>query len=376
MLANFYIENFSYQENLLTKYHKNSNFDVKIVASMFTFDKNGDGTYITDWNNHLNEHNIPLVRLKNRKTVFAKKLGQFIGLTTEIDVFAPDIIFVHGIQFTDMLKVIKYKQKHPEIKVFVDNHADFNNSARNLLSKYFLHKIIWRRIAKKSIKHVEKFYGVTPARVDFLTNVYQLPKDKVELLPLGADDELIEKVLNPAVRNEKRREYNLSDEEFVIITGGKIDHNKPQIISFMQSINNSGFSNIKLLVFGSVTEELKDKFDAQLSSKVVYIGWKKSEDIYFEFAAADLVVFPGLHSVLWEQAVGMGKPCIFKDIKGFHHIDLGGNCLFFEKDDLEEYILKVREAMDNIDKMKLVAEQKGIKTFSYSEIAKRSIGLK
>ena len=31
-----------------------------------------------------------------------------------------------------------------------------------------------------------------------------------------------------------------------------------------------------------------------------------------------------------EKAVGKGKPCVFKRISGFEHIDIGGNCLFFE----------------------------------------------
>ena len=40
--------------------------------------------------------------------------------------------------------------------------------------------------------YVNKFYGVLPARVDFLINEYKLPKNKVELLVMGADDDCIE----------------------------------------------------------------------------------------------------------------------------------------------------------------------------------------
>ena len=44
-----------------------------------------------------------------------------------------------------------------------------------------------------------------------------------------------------------------------------------------------------MLVFGSVVPELKEEFEAQLSEKVKYIGWKKSSDIYSELSVADIV---------------------------------------------------------------------------------------
>ena len=35
--------------------------------------------------------------------------------------------------------------KNPNVKIFVDNHADFSNSATNWLSLEILHKKIWKR---------------------------------------------------------------------------------------------------------------------------------------------------------------------------------------------------------------------------------------
>ena len=33
------------------------------------------------------------------------------------------------------------------------------------------------------------FYGVTPARCDFLHEMFDIPREKIHLLPLGADDD-------------------------------------------------------------------------------------------------------------------------------------------------------------------------------------------
>ena len=41
-LACFFPDGFSYQENMLPKYHKKLGHDVSVVASLQTFDKNGN----------------------------------------------------------------------------------------------------------------------------------------------------------------------------------------------------------------------------------------------------------------------------------------------------------------------------------------------
>ncbi len=373
MLACFYIDGFSYQENLLPKYHKKAGHNVKIIASQFSFDQNGNGIYLQGKRSYTNEYGIPVVRLEYAKIPKAQIFKQYQDFGEELEAFAPDAVFVHGLQFLDFRVVLCYVKRHPGTLLCVDNHADFHNSARNWLSKSVLHKGIWKHLAQKSLPFVQKFFGVTPARVDFLKDVYRLPAEKVALLPLGADDDAIESAMAPEVRAEKRAAYGLSEKDFVLIAGGKIDQNKPQIITLMRTINECSLPSVKLLIFGSVTEDLRPSFESQISSKVQYIGWKKSEDIYGEFAAADLVLFPGLHSVLWEQAVAMGKPCIFKNIDGFHHIDIGGNCLFFESDDAAEYQKKVETAIRDIAKMRANAQKSEKDQFLYSKIAKAAL---
>lgn len=374
MLACFYIDNYSYQENLLPKYHKKQGHDVEIVASLFTFDENGKGKWLPQADKYINENGIPVTRLDFKKGKISKTLRRYVGLEKELNRFSPDIIFIHGVQFSDINIVVKYLKKHKEVKVFADNHSDFSNSAKSFLSKTVQHGILWRKCAQKINPFVTKFYGVLPARVEFLKNMYKLPENKVELLVMGADDDIIQKALEPDVVDNKREEYGLSNEDIVIMTGGKIDSNKPQTILLMEAINSIDDPRVKLLVFGTVSKELKESFDEQLSDKVRFIGWKKSDEIYNEFAVADVVAFPGLHSVLWEQAVGMGKPCIFRRIEGFTHVDLGGNCMFFEDHTAESYCKVIKNAISNVDNLKESAQNKGLEMFSYDKIAKRSIG--
>ena len=100
---------------------------------------------------------------------------------------------------------------------------------------------------------------------------------------MGADDDRVSQASDPAVREAVRKRYKINDDEILLVTGGKIDHNKTQTLTLMDAINKLDNPKIKLTVFGSVVPELKEKFNSLLSDNVIYSGWKKSDDIYDEF---------------------------------------------------------------------------------------------
>ena len=373
-LGAFFPDNYSYQENMLPKFHKKQGYEVEVIASLETFDDNGKTCYYSEAKQYTNENDVLVTRLnfKSPDKIY-KKLKRFSGLSQALEKAKPDILFIHNVQFLDIDKVVSYLKKNRNVKVFCDNHADFTNSAKGFVSRNILHGIIWKHCAQSIEPYTTKFYGVLPARVDFLREVYDLPKEKCELLVMGADDDRVSQASEPAVRKAVRERYKIKDDEILLVTGGKIDHNKPQTLTLMEAVNKLNDPKIRLTVFGSVVPELKENFNSLLSDNVIYSGWKKSDDIYDEFAAADIVVFPGLHSVLWEQAVAMGKPCIFKKINGFTHVDIGGNCLFFENDSEDEYINKIKLSIEKLDEIKKAAETHGKEKFSYNNIAKRSV---
>lgn len=373
-LACFYIDNYSYQENLLPKYHKKMGHDVKIIASLMSFDSTGKRCYLPGASDYVNEDGIPVKRLEYKKP---EKLGKlfrtYSGTFDSIKEFAPDIIFIHGVQFSDISQIVKYVKQNPNTKVYVDNHSDFSNSANNWLSKNIQHKIIWKHYAQMINPYTERFYGVLPARVDFLVNMYGLPKNKVDLLVMGVDDEMVEAVDNPEVSKDIRKRYDILEDDYLIMNGGKIDQWKPQTLLLMDAVNKIDNPKLKLIVFGSVTEELKEEVQKRCSDRVQYIGWVMSKDSYQYFAACDLVVFPGRHSVFWEQVAGQGIPMIVKHWDGTTHVDCGGNVKFLYKDSVEEIKESILQAIADKENMKLSA-QKYASTFLYSNIAERSLG--
>ena len=373
-LSGPFSDGWNYQENLLSKYQKRIVEEVYVITSLFSW--NNKGTLeIVQKTDYINEDGVHIIRIPISKGKgFNSKFKRFIGLYDLLEQLSPDILFVHGCQFRDISTIVKYLKKHADVVVYIDNHADFSNSATNWISKNILHKIIWRYYAHKINPFVKKWYGVLPARVDFLRNVYGLPSEKIEYLPMGADNDLVEEYSSSKIRSEYRKKYGISDDDILLVTGGKIDLAKKQTLLLMDAVNQIDNPKLQLIIFGSVVPELKNDVENRCSKKVKYIGWLSSEESYSHFAMADLVVFPGRHSVFWEQVAGQGIPMVVKFWQGTTHIDLGGNVKFLYKDSVEEIISVLRSVIDkNIQKeMTELAREKSC-FFSYSEIAQMSI---
>ncbi|QSX09273.1 glycosyltransferase family 4 protein [Alkalibacter rhizosphaerae] len=377
-LASFYVDNYTYQENMLPKYHKKMGLDVEIVASLVSFNENGKIRLMPNTERYINEFGIPVTRIDYKKMKINKKLRRYRDTYKHIERINPDIIFVHGCQFMDITHVVNYAKKNKNVTVFVDNHADFSNSAKNIFSKNILHKVLWRSCAKKIEPYTKKFYGVMPSRVDFLQDIYKIPKEKVELLVMGVDDEKVSLSDQNKFKIEIRNKYGIDDNDFLIVTGGKIDLAKRQTLLLIKAVKSIKDYNVKLIVFGSIVDELKNEIEELVdSNKVYYAGWLNTEESYKYFSSADLVVFPGRHSVFWEQITGMGIPLIIKYWNGTTHVDLGGNCKFLHNDSVEEIKASIEEILKNdkseYKKMKRIAKNNESKKFLYSEIAKRSI---
>lgn len=382
-LAGSYNDDWTYQDNLLSQYHKELGYDVTLITSPFINNTKTDGYLFYRVGEYQNRFGIKIIRLpliisNNSKIIL--KLRSYKGLYERLVEEQPDIIFVHGGQFMDLKKVIKYKKRNLKVRLYIDNHADFSNSARSRFSYYIMHKFLWRSVIRKSLPYTEKYYGVLPARVNFLIQMYGLPSNKVELLVMGADDELVEYGNSIETQNETYKKYKISKEDFLIVTGGKIDKAKIQVFDLIEAIKEIGEEKIKLVIFGPIVEELREKMLSKIDNKKInYIEWLDAKGAYGVFGIASLAFFPGRHSVYWEQVVGQGVPIVVKRWEGTTHVDLGGNCIFLEegsKEEIQKIILELYQNKEKYVKMRTVAKERGCKEFSYLEIAKKSIEYK
>ena len=375
-LSAFFVDNYSYQENMLAKYHVKQGHDVTVIASLFTFNEEGKGAYYPEACSYQDKNGFKVIRLAYRKPVCWNKLFRhYIGFRENLENVNPDVIFIHNASFGDTPIIKRYLKKHPDVKLFADSHTDYINSAKNWLSKHILHPVIWRHYSKVLEPFMVKCYGVTPLRCRFLKEVYHVNPNIVEYLPLGVDDDLI-----PTNREETRRkvrqELNLCDDDFLILTGGKIDRlkNTHVLIEALELLNNSKLHLVICGVLMPQMEYLKESIEN--NSNIHYLGWCDAERVMNCMVASDMACFPGTHSTLWEQSVGVGLPSIFKHWPEMEQVNVNGNCEFVEDDtaDVLASVIKKMTGQKYYSSINALAKE-AAKQFLYSEIAKKAIGL-
>jgi len=375
--SHVFCETYAYQDNLLPKYHKKLGHDVTIIAPLYSgFDKDTGRIISSCPGTTVMSNGIKLVRLKALLPCkINQHVHQFCGLYRTIENENPDLIFVHSIASLNYRSIARYKRNHPSVKICVDNHADHVNSGKNAFSHFWASFMMRHFVANKLIDTSEIFYGVTPARCDYIHEMFGIPTEKISLLLMGADDEEMKYGQKEDLRKQIRQKYNISDDDFLLVTGGKIDKLK-NIHVLAEAVNAIDNKHLKLLIFGSIVDNMKPTFENLKSDKVQCVGWVPSKEVYPYFYAADLVMFPGLHSVLWEQAVASKVPCAFSKIKGFEHVDFGGNCILMEGKEAGYYKNLVENIVSTNGQYKIIqdaSKTNGAEMFRYSCIAQKVI---
>jgi len=380
-LVGGYTEGLNYQENNIIKYQAREGHKVSLITTDHCYTEGVWGLCGTE-RDYVNPEGVHIIRLPFAFPVpyqINRQIGIFKGFQRKLEEIGPEVVFVHNLQFQDLRRVAAYKKKHPEVTVYADSHSDFSNSARNWFARNTIYRFWWKPCAKAAEDYVDIFFGVTPARVDFVKDIYGISGAKTDLLVMGADDESVERAAKPEVRTKVRSRFGVGQKDFLIVTGGKIDAFKTQTLLLMEAVKEIDNDHLKLLIFGSVAEELKDRLLALCDGrKIQYIGWAKGDEPYEYFAAADLAVFPGRHSVYWEQVVVQGIPMLCKYWEGTTHVDIGGNVEFLREDSAKLIKEKIQELLKDPEKyrqMKENARSDRRHDFSYRKIARRAAGL-
>lgn len=370
-----YNDYWGYQENLLPKYHKKMGHDVSLIITNTTY-KNGK-IVETNCGDYVLDDGVRVIRLKAKQYPHhvLTNLTAKLPVMQYLEQIRPDFVFFHGLISTTIFDVIKYKKRiNPQCIIVQDNHLDYYNgsAAANWKQKFF--RAYYRVLSRQTIGYVDKVYGVTPWRKTYAQDYFRIPPKKTDVLIMGADDDKIDFFQREALRTEIRQKNQIGPGDFFVVSGGKIDEAK-NIHTLMEA--TKGMDDVKLLIFGQVHEEMKSVFDRLLreNENIRYIGWIDADKVYDYFLAADLIVFPGTHSVIWEQACACKVPCVFKRWKGMDHVNNGGNSDFLEDisvASIRERLLELKFT-EKYAKMLQAARSEKTDIYLYSRIAEKSL---
>ena len=295
------------------------------------------------------------------------------GLYKTLEDIAPNAILHHNINPTTMIIASRYASKY-QIPILCDSHVDEINVSKNKLWFIAYYKVLVRLATLFCRNNITKFYGVTPSRCDFIEKYYKVPKDKIALLPIGADTESSNKI---EIKERLRAKYAYNISDFIIISGGKMGQYKGtnNLIEAVDSIRKKYETlNVKLILFGS----FEDNFTKEIAEGKDFIdiyGWcdrKKSLEL---LKLSDIACWPIHHTTLIEDAISVNTPIVTRKTRTTCHL-IDGNGFWLNNGDTYEIELSLEKLLSKTSsQMKELKEacDKKKEVISYLTIAKTII---
>lgn len=308
-LACFYIDNYTYQENILPHINHEDGHDVRIIASTETYVDNAHLGYVEP-SEYVTEYGVPIKRLPYVKVgngFVTHKLRIYPHLYEELAAFAPDVVMCHDLAFGSVLDVIRYKKDHPQVKLYADTHSAAYNSGTNWLSLHILHRLYYRYLTQKALPYLERYFYIGEGEREFSARNYNIPEAQMEYYPLGgvllSDEEYA------ATRAKRRAELGLAENDRLYIHSGKLQTVKrtDELLSAFSAVDDP---HAVLAVIGSIPKEREAVLLPLIAAdkRIRYLGWKSGDDLQEYLCAADLYCQPGSVSATMQNAICRNTP--------------------------------------------------------------------
>lgn len=365
-LASSFTYGLNYQDNILSNINRADGNNVMVISNCSKFI---NGVLVdTDEENITLSNGIKLLRLKYdyiHSKFVSSKIRSVSRLMEVLQCFSPDIILHHGLASYELMNVALYKKQHPHIRFYADSHADYHNSATNLLSKYILHKVIYKYFLYKALPYIDKIFYVGYEAMPFIKELYNIPDEKLEYYPLGGV------IPDPGTRANNnivfRKTNNIPINDIIIMHSGKMDQKK-RTLDVVSAFHNVYEPHLHLILIGTMTDDVKEEVMPIINSdiRILYLGWESGDELLSSLCACDLYVQPGSQSATMQNALCCGAAAALYPHKS--HTYLLGDSVF--------YIQTIYDMIDLFQKVsndKRILEDKRRQSF---EIAQKRLDYK
>lgn len=302
-LAGSFTEGMTYQGNQLSYQNIIDGHSVLFISNAHKYE---NGKLVsTDYEDYILDYGMRLIRMPYVR-IFGNKLTQKIrcvnGLYEILEEFKPDIIFSHSLSYLSVIDVLKYVKKHPYVIFYADTHTSEYNSASTWFSKTILHKCFYRGLTKATVPYLKKYFYVGESERVFAKKYYNVPDDIMEFFPLGGTPLNGNEYLK--IRKKRREELELQPNEVLLMHSGKFSVEK-RTIELINAFTKIKDTNSKLILVGYIPKENEETINEMIcnDNRIIYLGWKKGEELKEYLCACDLYCQPGSVSATLQNAI-------------------------------------------------------------------------
>ncbi|MEA4870608.1 MAG: glycosyltransferase family 4 protein [Christensenella sp.] len=381
-----YMPGHTYQENYLPAEMKKLGHEVSVISGVdnpefYTDAPHQPGDVIRD-------KDVSVRYAKMRYRSLHTKIDGLYDLLTEEK---PDLVFVHGFLIARNFELVRYANRHPDCAFCADTHetyllafnACFSGTLKDRIRRILYFRIVYRLWRRQMEKRYSVIFYVTPPRRTYAVKELGFSEEKLKPLWLGAELESLPYDRKAALRGEVRARLNIPAGARILILAGKLDEKK-RPVELAEAFARLDDTRWWLVYVGSVEDEIRARIEraAGGTGRVRYTGFLPGEAVLEQIAASDLAVYPGAHSVLWEQTACLGIPAAFHEPEpgdAAHLSDPAEPGAVFLKNGSAEELYELLKTLTQ-DETLLVsmgerARKYGEGHLSYTELAKRAISL-
>lgn len=382
----WYVPSMSYQENYLPAEQKKLGHKVDIVTCDRIPSYQGYDGYLGRMTGErilgtgtFEDNGIAIHRLK---TIFEIQNGGMmvsIGMKRKLEELSPNVVQAHGAFVPSTLQAIAYS-KRLGYRAFVDDHTHEENFHLDSLGKRAYISTI-KSIYRICGDRVSQWMPITYSSREILHSVLEIPFEKMQLLPLGADATRFKK--SEELRKQGRKEIAIDLDDFLIISSGKFHESKdiiPLIEAFSDVIQIK--PSCKLLLVGNGPADYMERLriiakKEGIENSVIFHDYVGNEELPRYYNAADVGVWPGNPSITVIEAIAAGLPVIVPEndlaykILFDNHATMG-----FKRGDkasLSAAMLSLMENESNRSALSINAMQLVANELSWEKIAEKSI---
>lgn len=370
-LSCFYIDGYGYQENQLPAQNVKDGHEVTIVASTESFDEHRVPCYLQPAD-YMGTDGARVIRLPYRAFLpakLARKLRAYPRVRQLLEELRPDVILFHGLCAWELRTVAQYVRDNPRVKLYVDCHEDFNNSARGWVSKHVLHGAFYRPILRSALDVVKEVLCITVESIQFAEQFYGVPKDKIVLFPLAGhlhgDDDYEER------RQRIRASHGAAPGDVVIVQSGKITANK-LLPDALRAFISAPAAHLKFWIVGQIVDN-QAECQALIDSdpRIQFLGWKSPSELEDVLCAADVFLQPAGQTATTQMSMCCRCAILVHDVPSHRALFLENGFLLNERTTIEGSFKAIASYPGTVDAMKQRSLDFAREHLDYKQLAKR-----